>query len=157
MRRKFLSNKLVLIIPRKGENEIASLSGLTKKSIERIALADWEHVPAGMYAKTALEQFGIWEKISQKCIPALDVRAALSYVERGDTDCGIVYRTDARISSKVKVVQALPAEVQPNIQYEIVLPRQSNQELCQPFVDFLRSDEASAIFKRSGFALLDYE
>ncbi len=156
-RNEFLSNRLVLIAPLKNENKITSLHDFEKSMVKRIALADWAHVPAGIYAKQALENFGIWENVRFKCIPALDVRAALSYVERGDVDCGIVYRTDARISKKVIIVEELPEESQPKIRYSMVVTRRSNHPQGQSFLAFMRSQKAKDIFQQNGFDVLTDE
>ncbi|MFQ5752135.1 MAG: molybdate ABC transporter substrate-binding protein [bacterium] len=157
IRSEFLSNKLVLIIPQNTQIKITSLLNLTQPNIRRIALADWAHVPAGIYAKRALEKFGIWEKIKSRCLPALDVRAALTYVEHGDADCGIVYRTDAAISNNVKVVSELPMNIQPKIRYVIALTRHSMHPLAPSFLAFVQSPEAQKIFKKNGFDILNDE
>lgn len=42
-----------------------------------------------------------------------DVRQVLSYVETGNVDAGIVYRTDALISENVKVVTSADTNTHP--------------------------------------------
>ena len=130
---------------------------MLSSDILRIALADWSHVPAGIYAKTALEKAGIWERIKAKCIPALDVHAALAYVERGDADCGIVYRTDAAITKNVLTAISLPKEIQPNIQYSAAITQNSDHPLSAAFLAFLQSEEAKRIFRESGFIIPESE
>ena len=148
-RHEFLSNQLVLIVPKSNSRKISGLHDLLNPHIEGIALADWTHVPAGMYAKRALQKSGIWNEIEAKCIPALDVRAALTYVERGDADCGIVYRSDTFSSSKVFVIENLPA--QPSIRYSVALASDSQHALGAAFLSFLDSEEAQQIFQNLGF------
>jgi molybdenum ABC transporter molybdate-binding protein len=72
-------------------------------SLRRIALADPEAVPAGVYARTYLQSAGLWEKLKEKVLPTLNVRAALAAVESGNVEAGIVYRTDAAVSRRVRV------------------------------------------------------
>lgn len=153
----FLNNRLVLIVPNVGNKEIRSLSDLVEPAVERIALGDWAHVPAGKYARQALEKFGIWGDVAAKCLPAMDVRAALAYVEQGNADCGIVYRTDAAISEKVRIVAELPAEIQPNIEYSLGMTTKSTHPFAQTFLDFLRSPAASRCFVEHGFIVPGYE
>lgn len=152
-----VSNKLVLIVPKKSKIFINDLQDLSQPFVKRIALADWTHVPAGMYAKETLEKYGIWHKIVTKCIPALDVRAALSYVERGDVECGIVYRTDTFISKKVRIAGELPAEIEPKILYSAAITKSSTHPLAKALLSFLLSNAAKDVFKQNGFVILNYE
>lgn len=153
-----LTNTLVLIVPANRQmSDKLQLSDLNGEAIRKVALADWSHVPAGIYAKQALEKAGLWDTVASKCLPALDVRAALTYVERGEADCGLVYRTDAAISNKVKIASELPPEVQSPIRYMLALPKTAQHQLCTTFFTFLTSDIAGKIFSRHGFGLIGRE
>ncbi|MFQ5639786.1 MAG: molybdate ABC transporter substrate-binding protein [bacterium] len=156
-RRDFLKNRLVLIAARKSAYHIESLHDLVNPELQRIALADWSHVPAGIYAKQALTKSGVWAAISAKCIPALDVRAALTYIERGDAACGIVYKTDAAISDRVGILFELPAEFQPEIVYSAALTSQATGPLARTFLDFLLSPAAAVIWEEYGFVFSEHE
>ena len=153
----FLGNELVLVTSKNSQRHLTGLEDLLSSDILRIALADWSHVPAGIYAKTALEKAGLWEKIKSKCIPALDVRAALAYVERGDVDYALVYRTDAAISKKILISGSLPKEIQPNIQYSAATTHISTHPLSAVFLAFLQSGAATRIFRESGFIIPESE
>lgn len=153
----FLSNELVLVTSKKSQRTLTGLEDLLSSDVVRIALADWSHVPAGIYAKIALERAGIWEKIKPKCIPALDVRAALAYVERGDVDYALVYRTDAAISKNILISGSLPKEIQPDIQYSAAATPNSTHPLSAAFLSFLKSPTAKRIFRESGFIIPESE
>ena len=153
----FLSNKLVLVTSKNSQRNLTGLEDLLSADVVRIALADWSHVPAGIYAKTALEKAGLWEKIKPKCIPALDVRAALAYVERDDVDCALVYRTDAAISKNIRISGSLPKEIQPDIQYSAAATPNSTHPLSTAFLSFLKSQTAKRIFRESGFIIPESE
>ena len=114
-----LGNKLVLIAPKdsKIDNvtigpgfDIARLAG-----DGRIAVADVRAVPAGKYAKAALEKFGGWAKAEPKLAAAENVRAALALVGRGEAPLGIVYETDAKVEKNVKIVGYFPEDSHPSI------------------------------------------
>ncbi|NIR52416.1 molybdate ABC transporter substrate-binding protein [candidate division KSB1 bacterium] len=156
-RTDILSNELVLIGPKQNSQPIRQVQDLRNSSVGKIALADWSHVPAGMYAKQALVAAGIWDEIKSKCLPALDVRAALSYVERGDAECGIVYRTDAMISKRVEIANTLPETIQPDIVYSMAIVNAMTPPAVNAFYNFLRSAEAGAVFKENGFIVLEHE
>ena len=148
-----ISNQLVLVTSTVSTDSI-TLDDLSNPEIHHIAMGDWAHVPAGIYAQKALSNFGIWEKIEEKCLPALDVRAALAYVERGEAGCGIVYKTDAMISSKIKVIAALPEDIQPRIVYAACIPKSSNNPDGEDFFAYIQSVQAKEIFERFGFKSL---
>ena len=106
-----LGNKLVLIVPKEKQSSLSSFQDLTKEEIDTISLGTPETVPAGKYAKKLLEKIHIWKKINSKVVFAKDVRQVLSYVETGNIDAGIVYKTDAMISDKVKIVATAESEI----------------------------------------------
>jgi len=146
-----IANKLVLIVPSRRKTQISNLKDLSAAAVERVAVADWSHVPAGRYAAEVLRQAGLWQAVRQKLIPAVDVRAALAYVARGDVDCGIVYATDALVSDDVRVVQVIADSLQPRIRYVAVRLSRSLQPLAAAYVNFLSGQEAAAVFRRYGF------
>ena len=61
----------------------------------RLAIGNPDHVPAGIYARQALETLGLWPEAKDRLAPTADVRAALALVARGEAPLGIVYATDA--------------------------------------------------------------
>jgi molybdate transport system substrate-binding protein len=152
-----LGNTLVLIAPntsklgpqRIGASfDIAALAGPG-----RIAIANVTSVPAGRYAKTALESLGAWTAAEKKVAMAENVRAALAFVARGETPLGIVYSTDARAEPNVKVIGTFPDGSHPPIVYPVAATRTGKPEATQ-YLRFLRSRTAKGIFERHGFSFL---
>src|SRR3546814_17524947 len=91
----------------------------------RLALADPDAVPAGKYAKAALTHLGVWRGVAAKVAPAENVRAAMALVARGAAPLGIVYATDARESTAVRVVGCLPAASHPPLRSPVALLKAS--------------------------------
>ncbi|WP_163994742.1 molybdate ABC transporter substrate-binding protein [Pyxidicoccus caerfyrddinensis] len=148
-----LSNRLVVVVPSDVKGRLAGPEGL--KGVKRLALADPAAVPAGVYAKAWLEKAGLWKALEPKVVPALDVRAALSAVESGRVDAGVVYATDAAQSKKVKVAFAVPDADAPRITYPVAaLAKGKVPEAGRAFVRFLQTDEARKVFARQGFIVL---
>nr|AYM54015.1 molybdenum ABC transporter periplasmic molybdate-binding protein [Pyxidicoccus fallax] len=148
-----LSNRLVVVVPVGAKRQVTGAADL--KGLKRLALADPAAVPAGVYAKAWLEKAGVWKDVEPKVVPALDVRAALSAVEAGRVDAGVVYATDAAQSKKVRVAFAVPEAEAPRIVYPVAaLTKGKAPEAGQAFVRFLRSDEARRVFSRHGFLVL---
>ncbi|MGH9398678.1 MAG: molybdate ABC transporter substrate-binding protein [Terriglobia bacterium] len=150
-RRDLLKNTLVLICPA-NEHDISGFRDLLKPRVKRVAIANPESVPAGMYAKQTLEYFKVYRQIQSKVIRAEDVRQALAYVETGNVDAGIVYMTEAKLSAKVRVVATAPDDSHAPIVYPVaVLERSRHAEAAEDFVRFLMTGEAQRVFAHEGF------
>lgn len=149
-RADLLSNRLVLIAPLASD-----ASGLGDLADGRLALADPDSVPAGKYARAALEHLGTWTGVSSRIAPAENVRAALALVERGEAPLGIVYATDALASGKVRVVETLPAASHPPIRYPLAILTASTHPDAAALRAFLASPEAAEIFARHGFGSVE--
>jgi molybdate transport system substrate-binding protein len=119
----------------------------------RIVTADVRSVPAGKYAKAALQSLGAWEKAAPKLAMTENVRAALTLVARGEAVLGIVYATDAKIEPKVKVIGTFPSDLHPPIVYPAALTSNAAGE-TERYLAFLRSPSAGAIFESFGFVFL---
>jgi len=149
-RHEFLSNQLVVVVPTSSSLRVAGAKDLAK--LPRLAVADPEAVPAGIYARKWLESEGVWTEVKPKVVPTLDVRATLAAVESGGVEAGIVYRTDATISNKVRVVFVVTNG--PAITYSVAKLVRSKSSAAQRFVDFAAGELGRAIFERRGFAVL---
>jgi molybdate transport system substrate-binding protein len=120
----------------------------------RLAVAEVEAVPAGRYAKAALEKLGVWPAVAGRLAQGENVRAALALVSRGEAPLGIVYRTDAAADPEVRVVGTFPADSHPPIVYPVALTADA-PETAAAFLAFLRSAPAArAAFARAGFVVL---
>jgi molybdate transport system substrate-binding protein len=155
-RKSRLSNTLVVVIPADSELSISSAGSLTNGAVKKIALADPKAVPAGVYARAWLEQQKLWAAIEPRVVPTENVRAALAAVESENVEAGIVYRTDAGISRKVKIAYEVPAADAPKISYPVAMVKETRQpEAAKRFLRHLSSEEAGQVFKRFGFILFE--
>jgi molybdate transport system substrate-binding protein len=155
-RTNLLGNQLVLIAPIDSTTQIdigpnfplaQALSG------GRLAIADPGAVPAGRYAKAALDALSIWASVADKLAPAENVRAALLLVSRGEAPFGIAYRTDAVADRGVKVLGAFPAHTHPPIIYPVAVVANSTNPRDADYIAFLKSPAARRIFERHGFTV----
>jgi molybdate transport system substrate-binding protein len=151
-RQDLLSNRLAVIVPL--DSKLSVETGEDLGDVRRLALGDPEAVPAGIYARRWLEGRGLWESLRDRVVPTLDVRAALAAVESGAADAGIVYRTDAAISSRVRVALEVPAGEAPRIVYPAAVLASSHEPHARAFLRHLRSPEARSVFQRLGFETL---
>ena len=151
-RRKLLGNALVIVIASDSRFSLSSAEDLRKT--KRFALAEPKTVPAGIYAKEFLTKKGLWAELELKAVPTDNVRAALAAVESGNVDAGIVYKTDAAVSKKVKVAFEVSAKDAPDISYPMAVLKESKAlEAAKRFAQHLASDKAARTFSSFGFVV----
>jgi molybdate transport system substrate-binding protein len=156
-RQNLLGNRLVIVTPanRPLAVKMDRSFDLPKSFAGRLAVGDPDHVPAGKYAKEALQNMGWWDGLKDRLAPAENVRAALLLVERGETDAGIVYATDARASKAVTVAAEFPEDSHKPIRYPAALCVGAGAE-ARAFLDYLTGKEAAAVWTAAGFAVLQH-
>jgi molybdate transport system substrate-binding protein len=147
-----LSNRLAVVVPARSSATVAAAADLAR--FDRIALAQPEAVPAGVYARGWLERAGVWETVRGRVVPTVDVRAAATAVTSGAADAGVVYRTDARAFPGLRVAYEVPAAAAPRIVYPACRLAGSRHPLAPAFLDALRAPAARAVFERHGFEVL---
>ena len=151
-RKSILSNTLVIVVPNDSTVNFNSAKDLAGADIKKIAVGEPSSVPAGIYARQYLQKLGIWDKVTDKIVPVEIVRAALAAVESGNVDAGIVYKTDALISNKVKVAYEVPASEGPAISYPLaVLKEAKSPDAAKKLAAYLESAPAEAVFEKYGF------
>jgi molybdate transport system substrate-binding protein len=151
-RKSRLSNSLVIVVAAEMGAVIESPKDLATDKVKRLALAEPKSVPAGIYAKEYLQKQNLWSAVERKVIPTENVRAALAAVEAGNLEAGIVYKTDAAISKKVKVAYAVPDKDSPGISYPMAVVKEAKQaEAAKKFLQYLGSRDAAKVFERFGF------
>jgi molybdate transport system substrate-binding protein len=156
-RTNLLGNSIVLIAPKDSSLggvtigpgfDLAKLAGDGK-----IATGDVSSVPAGKYAKAALEKLGAWQAAAPKFAMAESVRAALILVARGEAVLGIVYATDAKVEPGVKIIGTFPADSHPAIIYPVAATTAAGSGAAT-YLAFLHSSAAKTIFEKYGFTFL---
>ncbi|MFM8410132.1 MAG: molybdate ABC transporter substrate-binding protein [Alphaproteobacteria bacterium] len=148
-RRDVLSNRLVVIVPAESEARVAAAADLA--SFDRVALANPESVPAGVYARAWLERTGAWDAVAAKVVPVLDARAALAAVAEGHAPAAVVFATDAVSNRRVRVALEVPPTQAPKITYPLAVLRRSRHARARELADFLASPAALRIYERHGF------
>ncbi|MFZ4530210.1 MAG: molybdate ABC transporter substrate-binding protein [Alsobacter sp.] len=158
-RLSLLGNRLVVIAPADAAlHDLPLTASAIRYAIGatgRIATGEVASVPAGRYAKAALQTLGLWALAEPRLAQSENVRAALSFVARGEAPLGIVYATDASSEPKVKVVARFPDGSHPPIVYPFAVTAGSGRaEAARQFIAALASARARAIFEAQGFTVL---
>ncbi len=151
-RQEFLTNQLVLVVPeRRAADRMDSLDALLEPAT-RVALAG-DNVPAGRYARAALERMGVWERVASRVVRGGSVRSTLEWVARGDAEAGIVYRTDALVEPRVRIVEGMPPGEE-IVYTAAVMSFSPRENAARDFLRFLRAPEARRIFIQAGFGVM---
>ena len=151
---KVVGTSMAVIVPADSEKDtITFLDDFPEQFNGRLSIGDPKHVPAGDYAWKAIESGGYADALADRMLPAKDVRSALMVVELGEVEMGIVYKTDALKSQKVKIVSIVPDELHPPIGFYASILKNKNNEQTQLFYNFLTSKEAKDIWIKHGFKI----
>lgn len=147
----FARNTLVVVAPRGAKSVPGALADLKDPRFARLAISNPDGVPAGRYARAALEAAGLWEHLRGRSLNTQNVRQSLDYLARGEADAGFVYATDAAIlPDKVDVLFEVPTR-EP-ILYPVAAVKGNGKEtVAMKFIDFVRSEAGQNILARYGF------
>jgi len=149
-----LGNTLTLIASEESK-DLVSMDSLVSDEVKSIAIGTPESVPAGKYASQSFEALGITEQVGPKLILGKDVRSVLDYVETGNVDCGLVYKTDALLLKNGAIIQDVPQDYHKPIVYPMAVLRETqNKEAVTEFYEFLQTEYAKGVFKKYGFTVL---
>lgn len=155
-RANLLRNRLALIATAGGGDAfVPGEDGRLSERLDegdRLSVGDPDHVPAGIYAREALESLGEWADLEPRLARGSDVRAALALVERGETPLGIVYQTDANASDRVRTLGLFPADSHAPILYPATLIGDRVSDEAAAFRAWLDGEDAMAIFDAHGFS-----
>jgi len=151
-----LENKLVMIVPSDKAADYTSFEDVLKA--DTVAIGDPESVPAGQYAKEALENLNLWEELQSKTVSlGTNVTEVLQWVAAGSADAGFVYQTDAvsQADAVTIVAEAPEGSLQTPVIYPVgILTEAKNPNGAAQFLEFLQSDEALAVFEEYGFTAI---
>jgi molybdate transport system substrate-binding protein len=148
---ELLGNSLVAIAPDGSPLRPQRARDLFAPEVERIALPD-DSVPIGHYARQWLRQAGLLDALGDRVVRTEDVRATAAAVDSGAADLAFVYRTDARVLKRSKVI--FQVRDGPRIVYPAAVLKGERPALASAVLAALRGAEARAAFEAAGFTFL---
>jgi molybdate transport system substrate-binding protein len=149
-----LGNRLAVIVSRETP-AISDVNDLVQPAIKRIAIADPQAVPAGVYARQYLESVGLWDRLKSKVIPVANVRAALTSADNGSVQASFVYESDAATARSARLALVIADSRAPKIVYPAAVTRAAkNRTEAERFLAFLRGRIASDLFRQHKFTPL---
>ncbi|HEX6269620.1 MAG TPA: molybdate ABC transporter substrate-binding protein [Anaerolineales bacterium] len=152
----FLTNQLVVILPKNNPAGITSLEDLRMPSLKLVLAA--EVVPAGRYARQVLDNLNALfgadykDKVLANVVSNEDnIRQAVTKVQLGEADASIVYVSDAVAVPELQKIK-IPANVNVIAEYPIApLVESVNSDLADEFIVYVLSPEGQATLKKWGF------
>lgn len=149
--RTVATNQLVLV-GRPGEAPEGPWMGILGKDSSRLAIGDPKTVPAGQYAREALEHLELWEPLEPRLVFALNVRAALALVRAGNVEVAVVYASDVLgVEQEVKVLYEFPPDSHAPIEYPALVLTGEAEDEAGRFAEYLLSPDAQEAFREAGF------
>jgi molybdate transport system substrate-binding protein len=142
--RVFATNRLVAIVRR---GYTGDLSSLAQPGVKVVMAA--EGVPAGDYARQALQTLGADGVLHNVVSEEDDVKGVVTKVALGEADAGFVYATDVKPVAKQVRVLDIPASAQPRIEYSVAVVHESEQ--ADDFVRRLLGADGRATLHAEGF------
>lgn len=148
--RVFAYNTLVVV----GDpaQSLSSLSGLS--DFKRIALGSPGSVPAGQYAKQAMDHAGVYDALlsGHKLVMAKDARQALLYADRQEVPLAFVYKTDALLAKTATILYSVPPTFYDRVTYPMALTATGGKNpSARIFYDFMARPEVAKILEQYGF------
>lgn len=120
----------------------------------RMAMAQVEAVPAGIYGRQAFEALGLWPELAPQVAQVDNVRAALALVALGEARAGVVYVTDAAAEERVQIAAVFPEELHDDIVYPAAIVRGQDRSEVRAFMRFWEGEATQVAFAQHGFRLL---
>jgi len=152
----FLTNQLVVILPKNNPAGIDSLEDLGQPGLKLVLAA--EEVPAGRYARQILENLNSMygadyaDRVLANVVSNEDnIRQAVTKVQLGEADASIVYVSDAVAAPELGQI-AIPADINVVAEYPIAsLIGSANPELADAFIAYVLSPAGQATLEKWGF------
>lgn len=148
--RIFAYNSLVFV--GSPDSKISELGQIS--TLQKVAIGTPQSVPAGQYARQAMEHGGLYTEIAgdRKLVFAKDVRQALLYADRGEVDGAFVYRTDALLAQHAKILFTVPGELYDRVSYPLALTKSGgDKDEAIAFYEFMATDQVLDVLKKYGF------
>lgn len=146
-----IQNELVLIVPKDGSSSIKSFQDVQHIK-GKIALGTPESVPAGTYGKEIFTKLNIWDQVKKNAVYGKDVRQVLSYVETGNVDAGVVYKTDALVSKKVKIAAEAHSDMHSPVIYPVgIVKGTKHLTEAKAFLNFFNLIKPNQFLRNTAF------
>jgi molybdate transport system substrate-binding protein len=146
---------LVLWVPHNSpfDPEKLQMEVLTQPAVTRIAIANPQHAPYGRAAMSAIEHYGLKDKLAGKLVFGENVSQAAQFVQSGNAQAGLIAMSLAKSPAMESAGRfwVLPAESYPEMkQVAAIVSASTHKKEAQAFLDFVLSPESAATLRKYG-------
>lgn len=154
-----LENKVVLCVPEGSDKGIDSFDALAEhlEAQDILFCMGNSDVPVGQYTQKILEYYGLDEAALAAAgviTYGSNVKEVTTQVIEASVDAGVVYCTDAYSAGITPVDEATKEMCGQVIYPAAVLKTALHADAAQAFLDYLRTEDAAAVFEGVGFTSL---
>lgn len=142
----FATNVLTLVVPKGNPGGVTGLADLANADLNIVLCA--AEVPCGAASATLLQNAGVTASVDSY---EQNVTAVLTKVASGEADAGLVYVTDAKITTDVETVDTEGADDVVNKYPIVTLTGAMKPEAAEAFVAFVLSDHGQRVLSGLGF------
>ncbi len=118
----------------------------------RLAIADPDTIPAGRFARAALERLGAWDAVAGRLALLPNVRTVVAMVGRGEVPAGIGFASDVAGARNIRVVTEFPLHIAPPVAFPMAMIAGREGEEVRRVYDFIRGPRGMAALREHGFS-----
>ena len=146
----YARGSLVLWIPSGSMIKIEGVPDLSRKEIERIAIAKPDIAPYGQAAVETLRSANLWESIQPKVVYGMNVSQVKQFVSSGNAEVGFLPRSLVKAGEGTSIAIE-DGMHQPLDQALAVVRSSSRQGAARRFTEFVLSAEGQALLEKYGY------
>src|SRR3989441_12389471 len=132
------------------------IKALQHPSVKKVAIANPKHAPYGRAAVAAMEHYKVHDTVKDKLVLGENISQTAQFIQTGGADIGIIALSLA-VAPAMKasgMYWEVPVEAYPRLeQGAVILKAAKDQKTARAFLDYIKSPEGTAVFKRYGFFL----
>jgi molybdate transport system substrate-binding protein len=126
---------------------------LKANGFQHIAIADPKAAPYGAAGMAVLDKLGLTDAIKPKIVTGESITQTQQFVDSGNAELGFVALSQV-VGKPATQVWVPPQEDYPEIRQNAVLLKVgADNQAAKDFLDYLKSDEATAVIKAAGYTL----
>lgn len=154
-RRPFAAARLVLVVPATLVEAPSTFEEMGRNASLRVSIVDPAVSETGRVTETLLDGMGFAGTLKDRLDVAHDSSGVVDHILHGQADVGIVRNSEVfRYGDRIRVAAEAPHGTHSLIVYEMAMERFCpNRKLCEEFLAFAQSPEASAVLKRVGYEM----
>jgi molybdate transport system substrate-binding protein len=155
---RYAVGRLVLWVPKDSPLDVEhkGMDVLADPSVKKISIGNPQHAPYGRAAVATLKHYGLYESVSDRLVLGENISQAAQFVESGNAQVGFVALAHAVAPAMLGKGKywIVPAEAYPPLdQGAVVISRSAHTQDATAFLEYVKSTEAAAVFRRYGFSL----